>query len=166
MGGEWNTNWCCSKNLTLLFFQPFSLQGDLNTEGDRLMVAKGGHGGSLYSAFEPSKGQANHIRLDLKLIADLGLVGWEQKHTWTYWLISADTQIGTNISLNIGFSCWFTIRFPNAGKSSLLTALSNATPQIASYACESITLHTCTNCVFCVLLCIFTTLWVELFFSF
>ncbi|KAM8735646.1 GTP-binding protein 10 [Acanthopagrus schlegelii] len=73
--------------------------GDLNTEGDRLMVAKGGFGGSMHSAFQPSKGQVRNIRLDLKLIADVGLVG-----------------------------------YPNAGKSSLLTALSNATPQIANYA--------------------------------
>lgn len=61
--------------LKLIFFQPISLQGDLNTEGDRLMVAKGGPGGTIRSAFESSKGQTKHIRLDLKLIADLGLVG-------------------------------------------------------------------------------------------
>ncbi|XP_028985658.1 GTP-binding protein 10 [Betta splendens] len=73
--------------------------GELNAEGDRVMVAKGGSGGSFYSSFQPSKGQAKHIRLDLKLIADMGMVG-----------------------------------FPNAGKSSLLTTLSNATPQIADYA--------------------------------
>ncbi|KAG7282157.1 hypothetical protein CRUP_034904 [Coryphaenoides rupestris] len=73
--------------------------GELNAEGDRLLVAKGGRGGSFRSAFTPSKGQKKHIRLDLKLIADVGLVG-----------------------------------FPNAGKSSLLTVMSHASPQIADYA--------------------------------
>ncbi|KAF3691927.1 GTP-binding protein 10 Protein obg -like protein 2 [Channa argus] len=49
--------------------------GHLNAEGDCVMVAKGGPGGSFCSAFEPNKGQAKHIRLDLKLIADVGMVG-------------------------------------------------------------------------------------------
>lgn len=49
--------------------------GELNTEGDRVLVARGGQGGSYHSEFLPSKGQTRQIRLDLKLIADLGLVG-------------------------------------------------------------------------------------------
>lgn len=56
-------------------FSLFPLQGDLNIDGDRVLVAIGGSGGSFYSNFVPSKGQAKHIRLDLKLIADVGLVG-------------------------------------------------------------------------------------------
>ncbi|TRZ00070.1 hypothetical protein DNTS_025734, partial [Danionella cerebrum] len=47
---------------------------DLNTEGEKFLVAKGGHGGSAYSDFLPGKGQSKQIRLDLKLIADIGLV--------------------------------------------------------------------------------------------
>lgn len=57
------------------FFVSILSQGELNAEGDRVLVAKGGSGGTPYSSFEPKKGQVKHIRLDLKLIADLGLVG-------------------------------------------------------------------------------------------
>ncbi|XP_073533550.1 GTP-binding protein 10 [Phyllobates terribilis] len=72
--------------------------GDLDREGDKLRVARGGLGGGFRTDFLPAKGQKRIIRLDMKLIADVGLVG-----------------------------------FPNAGKSSLLSSLSHAKPQIADY---------------------------------
>ncbi|KAG8573766.1 hypothetical protein GDO81_012539 [Engystomops pustulosus] len=49
--------------------------GELDREGDKLRVARGGHGGGYRTEFLPSKGQRRVIRLDMKLIADVGLVG-------------------------------------------------------------------------------------------
>ncbi|XP_075683754.1 GTP-binding protein 10 [Rhinoderma darwinii] len=72
--------------------------GELDGEGDKLRVARGGQGGGFRTDFLPSKGLKRIIRLDMKLIADVGLVG-----------------------------------FPNAGKSSLLSSVSHAKPQIADY---------------------------------
>ncbi|NXP73416.1 GTPBA protein, partial [Ramphastos sulfuratus] len=72
--------------------------GELNAAGERLLAARGGLGGSLATNFVPCKGQRRIVCLDLKLIADVGLVG-----------------------------------FPNAGKSSLLSKMSHAKPQVASY---------------------------------
>lgn len=50
--------------------------GELNKEEDRILVAEGGLGGKFITNFQPLKGQKRIIHLDLKLIADVGLVGF------------------------------------------------------------------------------------------
>lgn len=103
--------------VTIIDEEARKIIGELNTEGETCLVAGGGCGGSAGNQFIGKKGQAKTIKLDLKLIADIGLVGFPNgKH----FQVNLNRQVLMRLNVS-------------AGKSTLLKAISRANPKIASY---------------------------------
>lgn len=50
--------------------------GELNVENEKILIAKGGTGGHPKNGYLGTKGQEYPIKFYLKLIADIGLVGF------------------------------------------------------------------------------------------
>ena len=53
--------------------------GEVNTEEEELLIIRGGRGGSALNKYTGQPGEKYSVNLDLKLIADVGLIGFVHK---------------------------------------------------------------------------------------
>lgn len=114
--GKNGTDRVVSVPVGTIVYRDGEVLADLDEKGKKIVIARGGDGGFGNAHFKSStrqtprvaelgeKGEEFEAQLELKLLADVGLVG-----------------------------------FPNAGKSTFLSVVSNARPEIGDYAFTTLT---------------------------